>query len=610
MNNQIHLIARLKRQPRQGAGSDAFDILSKQAKDLYATFAKGGDDIVRASGFKMLTDAVTDAYEKVNILEKQNRKLSESFGVTTMRAAQLSQQFDKVGISLGVNTDKLKTYAGELKKLFPGQAAYLAKAGEFGKKILAQAEILQNKLGLSADVTRGFIRNQALLSRKSTDNFDTLNEEIALYSSGLRGTYEGAFADITEGIGSLDAETAAVFGKQGIGNLSAAVLGAKKLGVELGKVLATGTGFLDVEQAIGNEIELQILGAKDLNVAAIQEARLKGDGAALTQEITKYLLANGEAMKDNPFLLQKSAEALGFSNSELLEMYANLKQNNKLEAAVATTKLEQIETENKARRAAGKADMDADEKKLFLQKEIDAVLEKETARRKAAGEAEFKLTEKEQFLADRRPESEKAIDKSQIAAAKNLSQTTDQVTQVMDLADKLDSSMNNALSISDDVIKALKDSTIVDALMGAGGFFATTKEFFNNLKTLGAGGQVAPGYTGPVATTTPTGNDVFIPASGGNVISGAFGSFELNPKDDILAMPNARDAISNQDTPTARETAPNQGSVTNNITTQGGTDTAALIAALQAMSFHVTNTFDGDKIQSQLTIRQGQRLNA
>ena len=114
-------------------------------------------------------------------------------------------------------------------------------------------------------------------------------------------------------------------------------------------------------------------------------------------------------------------------------------------------------------------------------------------------------------------------------------------------------------------------------------------------RAVGAGGQVAPGYTGPVSDVK---NDVFIPASGGNVISGAFGSFELNPKDDILAMPNARDAISNQ------------GSTTSNITTQGGTDTAALIAALQAMSFHVTNTFDGDKIQSQLTIRQGQRLNA
>ena len=302
-----------------------------------------------------------------------------------MRAAQLSQQFDKVGISLGVNTDKLKTYAGELKKLFPGQAAYLAKAGEFGKTILKQAELLRNKLGLSSEITQGFIRNQALLSRKSTDNFDTLNQEIAQYAFDLRGTYEGAFADITEGIGSLDAETAAVFGKQGIGNLSKAVLGAKKLGVELGKVLATGTGFLDVEQAIGNEIELQILGAKDLNVAAIQEARLKGDGAALTQEITKYLEANGEAMKDNPFLLQKSADALGFTNSELLEMYANLKQNNKLEADVAKTNLDRITAENKARLANGQAAMTDKEKELFLQKEINDVLETKSNKKEEEG---------------------------------------------------------------------------------------------------------------------------------------------------------------------------------------------------------------------------------
>ena len=83
-----------------------------------------------------------------------------------------------------------------------------------------------------------------------------------------------------------------------------------------------------------------------------------------------------------------------------------------------------------------------------------------------------------------------------------------------------------------------------------------------------------------------------------NVVSGPLGSFELDPKDDILAMPNARDALANNSA-TTYASAP-----------AGGSDTAALIAALQGMSFHVTNTFDGDKIQSQLTIRQGQRLNA
>jgi hypothetical protein len=595
MNNQIHLIARLKQQPRQGASGDAnaFTLLIKQAKELYTTFAVGGKDIARASGFKQVTEAVTGAYEKVNILEKQNRKLSESFGVTTMRAAQLSEQFDKVGISLGVNTDKLKTYAGELKKLFPGQAAYLAKAGEFGKTILKQAELIQNKLGLSAEVTRGFIRNQALLSEQGSKTFESLNQEIAEYSYGLRGTYEGAFADITEGIGNLDAETAAVFGRKGIGNLSKAVLGAKKLGVELSKVLATGTGFLDVEQAIGNEIELQILGAKDLNVAAIQEARLKGDGAALTQEITKYLEANGEAMKDNPFLLQKSADALGFTNSELLEMYANLKQNGKLEAAVATTKLEQIKIENKARRASGKADMNNDEEKLFLQKEINTVIAEENAARIAAGKASLNAAETEQFLADRRSKSEIEVDKAQQAYAKSTNKGGEgaQAKQVMLLADGLTKSMDSALKLSGQVVTALGDSTIVNALMGAGGFLNTLNAFKASFTTVPTEG---PG----IAPVVSEKKDVFIPATGGNVISGAFGSFELDPRDDILAMPNARDAISNQ------------GSTTSNITTQGGTDTAALIAALQAMSFHVTNTFDGDKIQSQLTIRQGQRLNA
>jgi hypothetical protein len=596
MNNQIHLIARLKQQPRQGSGNqDAFTLLTKQAKELYTTFAVGGKDIVRASGFKQVTEAITGAYEKVNILEKQNRKLSESFGVTTMRAAQLSQQFDKVGISLGVNTDKLKTYAGELKKLFPGQAAYLAKAGEFGKTILKQAELLRNKLGLSSEITEGFIRNQALLSQKSTDNFDTLNQEIAQYSSGLRGTYEGAFADITEGIGSLDAETAAVFGKQGIGNLSKAVLGAKKLGVELGKVLATGTGFLDVEQAIGNEIELQILGAKDLNVAKIQEARLQGDGAALTQEITKYLEANGEAMKDNPFLLQKSADALGFTNSELLEMYANLKQNNKLEADVAKTNLDRITAENKARLANGQAAMTDKEKELFLQKEINDVLETESKRRKAAKEDDFKTeAEREQFLADQRSETKKAEDISQQGYAQSILDAGSQAEQVMKLAAGLSTSMDGALDLSKKVVTALGNSTIVSALFGATGFLESLQQFIGSFKTPPTAG---PGTTVGVENTEK-GGDVFIPATGGNVISGAFGSFELDPRDDILAMPNARDAISNQ------------GSTTSNITTQGGTDTAALIAALQAMSFHVTNTFDGDKIQSQLTIRQGQRLNA
>jgi len=551
MNNQLRLIAKLKQQPKHGAGPTAFELLKDQAEQLYKTFETGGKDVVRASGFTLVGEAAINAYEKVNVLEKQNRKLSESFGVNTIRAAQLSKSFDTLGLKIGVNTDKLKTYAGELKKLFPGQAAYLANAKGFGERISKQLDLMRNKMGLSAEVTEGFIRNQALLSKTSADNFDSVDAQIAEFSRGLRGSYEGAFTDITEGIGNLDAETAAVFGRKGIGNLSGAVLGAKKLGIELSKVLATGTGFLDVEQAIGNEIELQMLGAKDLNVSAIQQARLSGDGLKLTEELTKYLTANGEAMKENPMLLQKSAEALGFSNDELLKMYANLKLNGELEKETLST---------------------ADDRK----KQINEAIALENQRLGIT----MSHQQEEEYLANMQSEADKARDKLQQGYAENLNKT-DQVQQVADLAAKMDASMKNAIGLADEVTTALNDSTMIKALMGAGGFFSAASEFITSLKTMKTD---VPGVTNTISTE----KDVFIPAGGASsVISGPKGSFALDPDDDIIAMPNARNALANR----------------------GGGDTSGVIAALKGMSFHVTNVFDGDKIRSSLQIRQGQQLN-
>ena len=552
MNNQLQLIARLKQQPKHGAGPTAFDLLKDQAQQLYKTFETGGKDVVRASGFTLVGDAAINAYEKVNVLEKQNRKLSESFGVNTIRAAQLSKSFDTLGLKIGVNTDKLKIYAGELKKLFPGQAAYLANAKGFGERISKQLDLMRNKMGLSAEVTEGFIRNQALLSKTSADNFDSVDAQIAEFSRDLRGSYEGAFTDITEGIGNLDAETAAVFGRKGIGNLSGAVLGAKKLGIELSKVLATGTGFLDVEQAIGNEIELQMLGAKDLNVSAIQQARLSGDGLKLTEELTKYLEANGEQMKENPYLLQKSAEALGFSNDELLQMYANLKLNGKLEKETLST---------------------ADDRK----KQINKAIALENQRLGII----MSTQQEEEYLANMQSEADKARDKLQQGYAENLNKT-DQVQQVADLAAKMDASMKDAIGLADKVTTALNDSTMLKALMGAGGFFSAASDFITSLKTM------KTDVPGVVTTTTTAEQDIFIPGAGtGNIVRGPKGSFALDPDDDIIAMPNARNALANR----------------------GGGDTSAVIAALKGMSFHVTNVFDGDKIRSSLQIRQGQQLN-
>jgi len=556
----LQLITRLKQQPRLGMADDIKKILGdigESIGEVVGQNQKAFDDFARKNAFGVLSKTAQDAYEKMNFLEKQNQKLSESFNVSTARAAQLGYKFDVLAKTIGVNSDKLKKYAGELKSLFPGQAQYIANAGNFGKQIAEQTTEIRNQLGLSAEAATGFIRAQTLMGGATAENFKQVKQDIADFAKGVRGSYDGAYTDIIESLGTLDAETIAVFGRgKDKTRLFQAALDAKKLGIELSKVTEIGKNSLNIEQSISDELELQILGAKNLNFESIRSAYLSGDSAAIMKEMTDFVTKNGEQFAKNPPLLEKAASAFGVSNSELLEMYANLKANDELQK------------ESDKNRADG----------------AQALIDAENARRKKAGEALMETAEQEEkFLADKRTELEKqqdeaadAFNKSQLSSG--YSTQADFVNAVQETARVGMELQTTALSSADKLANALKDSDVFKVMYGASSFVDLFKNAQENLKT---GGKMEDiGYA----------NDLFIPASsGGTVVSGPFGSFALNERDDVLAAPNIRNA------------------------TAGGSNTtaiaAAIVSALQGMSFHVSNVFDGDKIQSALQIRRGQAMN-
>lgn len=559
----LQLITRLKQQPRLGMADDINKILG----DLGASIGKvvgenqkAFDDFARKNAFGVLSKTAQDAYEKLNFLEKQNQKLSESFNVSTGRAAQLGYKFDTLAKTIGVNSDKLKKYAGELKSLFPGQAQYIANAGKFGEQIAKQTTEIRNQLGLSADAAEGFIKAQTLMGGASADNFKRVKQDIAAFSKSVRGSYDGAYTDIIESLGTMDAETVAVFGRgKDKTRLFQAALDAKKLGIELSKVTDIGKNSLNIEQSISDELELQILGAKNLNYENIRSSYLSGDSLAIMEEMTNFVKDNGEQFAKNPPLLEKAAAAFGVSNSELLEMYANLQANTELQ------------NESDKNRADG----------------AQALIDAENARRTAAGEAIMDIEQEETFLADKRSENEKQQDEA--AAAFNKSQISGYSTQadfvnaVQETARVGMELQTTALSSADKLASALKESDVFKVMYGAKSFVDLFKNAQKNLETGGSMGSI--GYD----DTKPTG-DLFIPAaSGGTVVSGPFGSFALDERDDVLAAPNIRNA------------------------TTGGSNTtaiaAAIVSALQGMSFHVSNVFDGDKIQSALQIRRGQAMN-
>jgi hypothetical protein len=368
-------------------------------------------------------------------------------------------------------------------------------------------------------------------------NFAKVNDEIGSVALGVSSFYDGALTDLVEGLGKLDASTASTFGQMPK-NISLALLKTKQLGIELNKVTGIGEGFLDIETAIANEIEFQILSGEELltqdgkslaNEAA--KAALAQDANALADIFVGFVKDYGETIQKNPLLQKQAADMFNMGKDDLLEAIAQYNTVGAQSLKIFNTQLDDIP------------------------KVVDAFDE--------AAKAE-----------DQRSTDQRELDNSEIQYTKNINK--DQVTEIKKTS-KAIGGLNKTFNADAEKMAKIADTPIIrDVYAGAktAGFVKSGYE------------EIAGGQGREMPKAEPK-NDLFIPAGGvGTVISGPYGSFAMNPGDDILAMPNIRQA-----------------------TAGGGSDASALIAALQGMSFHVTNVFDGDKIQSNLSIRQGQALN-
>ena len=496
MTDQSKLIARLKQQPRHGAKS-VIENIQDQLESMFKQFEVGAKDVARENAFGFLAKSAQDAYEKINVLEERNRGLNETLKINTTRAAELGYQFDKLAGRLGLNADKIKQFQADLNKLIPGQTRFLAKGGKLGDRIVQQMEQMRNKLGLTAEQYEQLLRNQTLFSKGSEGvekGMDRFESAIVSASQKYGESFEAVEATVTETLANLSSEAAARFGQMP-DKLAEAAVKAKKLGVEMNTLLGIGDNFLDVESAIANELELQLLGAKDLNVAKIQQAALSGDVLALEEELEKFVKSNGEQLKQNPILLSKAAEAFGVQKDQLLDMYAQQKLNN--EVAKEAEKIE-----------GGK---------LNTMNEINAKTNKQSVTQQRQDEASAKLA-KQLTEEDYTPEK--------------------YVEQVTKLANIAKTSQESALSNAKKLAASFDNNKFLDTMFGAGGLLATIQSTLDLVKN----GTTKGAYNTAFGTTSKPVDDLFIPAGGSNIITGGYGSFTTAPGDDILAGPGIREA--------------------------------------------------------------------
>lgn len=545
-NSTTQLIKRLKSQPRQGMG--AFDDVTAALTKVFNAYKDQGGEVIRQNVFGILAQQVQDLNNNLNVLEKLNSEVQSSFNKNVKGAAEFGVALDDVAKSQGVNATKFKQYAGELRDVFSGQTQFYKDNNKFAKQIAKQSDIIRNQLGVSEDAYKNFVKYQgtALGRSKNADdlatNFETVNRQISDVAESVSGFYEGGLTDMIEGIGKLGPAMLATYGQMPK-SLGLAVLKSKSLGIELEKVTGIGKNFLDIESAIGNEIEFQILSGEELLTQdgkslanEFQKAALAQDANAQADLLVGFIEKYGEKLKDNVFLQEQSAQMLGLSTDDLFGAINQYNTAGAINKDIFKTQVEDIEQ----------------------------------------GGKKF---EEQAKLEDKRSTEIITQDDATKAYIDTLGNYTDKVVSLQATVKDL-----NTLALKD--AKELAN-TLANSTVATTGY--AVKKTYESGKSVGDAAQTEQNITSLNAggKGMKSGEDLFIPAGGsGTVISGPYGSFSMHPGDDILAAPNIR-----------------------NATAAGGSDTSAIIAALQGMSFHVTNVFDGDKIQSSLSIRQGQTLN-
>ena len=547
--NKLQLIKRLKLQPRLGA--DPFADLVSSLRLVFNTYKDQGAEVIRQNVFGFLASQVQTLNDNLNVLEDLNTGVQAGFNKNVVEAAKLGVTLDGVAKNAGVNATKFKGYAADLRNVYVGQTKFYKDNPKFATQIAKQSDQIQNQLGITGESYLEFVRMQEgaigrLNEKQKESAFIKLNDEIGSVALGVSGFYDGALTDIIGGMGELGQASLATFGRMPK-ELALAVLKSKALGVNLEKITSAGEGFLDIEKAIADEMEFQILSGQELTtldnksfVAEYQKAAIQQDANKQAELFAGFVEKYGEDLKTNLYLQTQTADMFGLTKDEL---FTAVNQFNAL---------------------------GAEGSKVFKQQAGDI--------KTATGAFEV-ATVKE----DRRSSDEKLKDESTKKYYDALGNYVGDV-EALNIATQ---TLNNTLmGTAETVSTPAANSPVVKAA------YATQQTYTQGQSALGV---VQGSVTGPksdqpgldVQGNAIKQDDIFIPAGGSNVISGPLGSFELNSKDDIIAMPNARAALANN----------------------GGGDVSAIIAALNGMSFHVTNIFDGDKIQSSLQIRQGQRLN-
>jgi len=298
--------------------SNKFKVLKGGVGEMGNQLKKSLSDPLVVIGF--LVKQITDAFLSLDTMIGDTAK---SMGMSYNAASELNSSFVEMANSSG----NVFVTAKGINESFNQINKALGTNGVLSKDILISQTELVKQAGYSVEAAT-MLSKLSLATGKPTK---AITAEFLGQAKALNLTNKTAINEkqLLEDISGLSKDTLATFAGQP-GKLAEAAYEARKLGLSLDKLKGTQSALLDIESSIAAEFEAEVMTGKQLNLEKARYFALTNDYAGLAKELAAQDITRDSFSKMNVLQQEATAKAMGMTAETMGGMLMDQEAMSKL----------------------------------------------------------------------------------------------------------------------------------------------------------------------------------------------------------------------------------------------------------------------------------------
>ena len=249
------------------------------------------------------------AFKKALELDQEITDMARGLGISREEAEGLHNEL----IGVAATTKVVGADSAELSKSFMQLAKDMGDVSLVTAQMAESQVLLTKQYELAGEEASEFQKIAMMSGRTAEQNVAAIQGITREMAGGMMN-----YKDVMKDIAGTSKAVQATF-KGNIGQLTKAVITARKFGKTLDDVKKITDGLLDIEGSIEKEMQARVLTGKDMNFDLARSLKLRGKETEALEEIYKQAGGYSELMSMAPYQLEATAEAAGMTVDELMK---------------------------------------------------------------------------------------------------------------------------------------------------------------------------------------------------------------------------------------------------------------------------------------------------